>query len=548
MHLAVPEYHAQGICCFEVEGPFGEVMELPDLSARTLRKYNKGEYVFACTQNFEGWIKLAGATGWLRARDDSGVVLLSVRTPPEGLDVWALSDLWSAARAPDIPLSSAAVRALKDLEKRTLEESSNLFRNRPKGELASCHVTDADTKRGPSWFRQRLFAGLLAAACRNNYQAKSLAPGFVMTPRPPQLLADEEEERVQQPPARQRKHYLHGEPNAATSEAGPFASVLQTGRGVAAVKTSRAKSMPLPVYCTASMSERAHTARLFAKRNGTLKTQGIVDTQGVIYNANSNMADGIWSASQSRVVPLIHNIPDPPGRGIYYNGGSFVLFEDNVVVDPETEEVRGIYCPQSESITFFTDTLDPMASAARADGQDPIKLLERGHALFNHAAFVAALFFYDTTASVLTRNMVQGGPSDFYLNLIRDRAASMAECMYVGSTDHDDLLSRDIDLLLAAYPKDQQALEWLKLLEVSAKTSMDEMLRQPKIKKCEVCGDGPNTCAACYTVDVRCGSCQRPIQRDNCCARCRSVSYCNRLCQEDHWIEHRRVCNKKPRE
>merc|ERR1719353_1043879 len=76
--LVVPEYQPQGICCLEVVHKSGAtVHEKPSRQAPTIATRRLGEYVFAQSQSFDGWLHLASPdTGWVRIRDPQNGELL----------------------------------------------------------------------------------------------------------------------------------------------------------------------------------------------------------------------------------------------------------------------------------------------------------------------------------------------------------------------------------------------------------------------------------------------------------------------------------------
>ena len=78
---AVHEYQPQGVACFEVVFRTGvPVREAPDQSAKVLSTRKMGEYVFAKSQNFDGWVGLAGEDGWMLAATPDWGQLLRLRT------------------------------------------------------------------------------------------------------------------------------------------------------------------------------------------------------------------------------------------------------------------------------------------------------------------------------------------------------------------------------------------------------------------------------------------------------------------------------------
>eukprot|EP00913_Durusdinium_trenchii_P023255 g21833.t1 len=92
------------------------VRAFPSRDAIALCYRRRGELVFARSQNFAGWLRLAGEEGWMLAFAPEHGLLLQPRLAQETaeLDLWALCDLWNTFRRKKRMLSPADVKSLKD--------------------------------------------------------------------------------------------------------------------------------------------------------------------------------------------------------------------------------------------------------------------------------------------------------------------------------------------------------------------------------------------------------------------------------------------------
>ncbi|CAE7376463.1 unnamed protein product, partial [Symbiodinium necroappetens] len=203
--LAVEEPHPQGVCCLEIVYAQVAVRASPSRDAVALYYRRKGELVFARSQNFGGWLRLAGVSlseeGWMLAHAPEHGTLLRVREAltkrasammvatvvlmvvimtmlmammvTANADLWSLSDLWAAVRM----LSPTDVRSLKDAEEGTLLMADMDYEHHVKTGNAEClvedglllkaamkallsvqHMSEEDLKKPDDWIRQRLFA------------------------------------------------------------------------------------------------------------------------------------------------------------------------------------------------------------------------------------------------------------------------------------------------------------------------------------------------------------------------------------------------------
>eukprot|EP00434_Breviolum_minutum_P004794 symbB.v1.2.004224.t1/scaffold221.1/size262466/8 len=163
LRLAVPVYQPQGICSLEVVFKTGvPVRESPSRKAKTVATLKCGEYVFAQTQNFDGWLRIHGKpVGWVLANDSDWGELLRRRRRMNDVDLWALSDAWAAARARpgtgrSMGLSGKEVEALKELEERTVMEAKSLWqehRNNKDRLVAEGYLMGEDLLRTETWQR-----------------------------------------------------------------------------------------------------------------------------------------------------------------------------------------------------------------------------------------------------------------------------------------------------------------------------------------------------------------------------------------------------------
>ncbi|CAK0829110.1 unnamed protein product, partial [Prorocentrum cordatum] len=104
-------------------GPPGRpaARRVPSRDAEAIAMRYQGELVFARSQSFDQWVRLAGEEeGWmLAATEDMGELLLPLHGLPH-LDLWLLCDLWRSARASAAKgeLDQKAQSDLKDAEAR----------------------------------------------------------------------------------------------------------------------------------------------------------------------------------------------------------------------------------------------------------------------------------------------------------------------------------------------------------------------------------------------------------------------------------------------
>ncbi|OLP98730.1 hypothetical protein AK812_SmicGene18772 [Symbiodinium microadriaticum] len=212
----------------------------PSRDAVALYYRRKGELVFARSQNFGGWLRLAGVSlseeGWMLAHAPEHGTLLRVREAltkrasammvatvvlmvvimtmlmavmvTANADLWSLSDLWAAVRM----LSPTDVRSLKDAEEGTLLMADMDYEHHVKTGNAEClvedglllkaamkallsvqHMSEEDLKKPDDWIRQRLFAASsdaysLLRMAKEEPPLNELCPGdFKLTPRPPPM-------------------------------------------------------------------------------------------------------------------------------------------------------------------------------------------------------------------------------------------------------------------------------------------------------------------------------------------------------------------------
>ncbi|CAE7478188.1 PIP5K4 [Symbiodinium sp. CCMP2592] len=191
--LAVEEPHSQGVCCLEIVYAQVAVRASPSRDAVALYYRRKGELVFARSQNFGGWLRLAGEEGWMLAHAPEHGTLLRVREVTANADLWSLSDLWAAVRRKRRMLSPTDVRSLKDAEEGTLLMADMDYEHHVKTGNAECLVEDGlllkeDLKKPDDWIRQRLFAYSLLRMAKEEPPLNELCPGdFKLTPRPPPM-------------------------------------------------------------------------------------------------------------------------------------------------------------------------------------------------------------------------------------------------------------------------------------------------------------------------------------------------------------------------
>ncbi|CAE8610377.1 unnamed protein product [Polarella glacialis] len=201
IQLAIQEPQLQGICCLEVVYSQAAVRSAPSRDAPALCYRRKGEYVFARSQNFDGWLRLAGEDGcagedgWMLTFVPDHGTLLQPRLVEATihLDLWALSDVWAGVRRLRRMLSPQEVAALKEAEEGVLLITGMDFEHHVLTGNAGPLVEDKvlleeDLQRPEPWIRQRLFANTLHRMALEEPPLSNLLPAdFKLTPRPPPL-------------------------------------------------------------------------------------------------------------------------------------------------------------------------------------------------------------------------------------------------------------------------------------------------------------------------------------------------------------------------
>lgn len=214
--VAVKTYQPQGLCCFVVAAANGApVLTLPGRRGALLGLRGCGEYVFAQTQNFGGWVKLLGEEGWVCAGsspcDDAGDDSsgLPLRRRKAGCrDLWVLSALWAAARSSRSgALGPEVLCKLLDMEQRAVDAAISLLESAAQtggvnGLVIDGLLTEADLVKPGVWLRQRLFARVLTTMVRKDPWLRDLAPKLEPTtrpePLPPSRFPEDEEQEEEE--------------------------------------------------------------------------------------------------------------------------------------------------------------------------------------------------------------------------------------------------------------------------------------------------------------------------------------------------------------
>jgi len=193
LELVVRNYQSQGICCLEVCPSEAAVHKVPSEEGKVISTRGAGEFVFARSQSFNGWVRLVGNEGWMRGYGPSGAAVLRVVDPGmDDVDQWAVSDLWAAVRKEhDGILSRDTVSALKTLEEEALQKTyGRLSRCRPGREedYLALGLTEEDLQQSRVGISRRLFVLVLQELLESRSPpVLNHLPNLVFYKHPPQL-------------------------------------------------------------------------------------------------------------------------------------------------------------------------------------------------------------------------------------------------------------------------------------------------------------------------------------------------------------------------
>jgi len=569
LELAVPVYQPQGICSLEVVFKTGvPVRESPSRKAKTVATLKCGEYVFAQTQNFDGWLRIHGKPeGWVLANDSDWGELLRRRRRMNDVDLWALSDAWAAARARpgtgrSMGLSGKEVEALKELEERSVMEAKGLWqehRNNKDRLVAEGYLMGEDLLRTETWQRQRIFAHVLQKKSQTGEGwLRELIAGFKLSPRVlplPGVQGEQEEEDFyeeqqaqaaytqsyptypQGPEPTIRKGFFNGT-NGANGTNGT------NGGGHGAFDPAFEGTKPF-------------------EYKGKVYTMA---PNGVLFDP-PNQVMGIWNPDTQRLDPAAGMMPGCPYPAISYLGRTYILLPDQRLLDPETEQVVGSFNRETNEMDL-TDPklLQEVAAVKEATAADPAfgndgepvdmqEYVERGNQMVKAGRFKAAAGLFSEALKACSQQ--RAVDLDVEVDIIKSRAKCWKAIGCFAELQEDAQ-----KVLKLTGNRDQEALDWLRAAEENlsrrrpvsdAKAPSAASLAQaPPMTgsnalggfgaKCSQCNGLASKCAQCGAGMERCGYCSQPVSRANCCSRCHCTYYCGRECQRSHWKVHKLVC------
>ncbi|CAE7610544.1 unnamed protein product [Symbiodinium sp. CCMP2592] len=399
LELAVPVYQPQGMVCLEVVFKTGvPVREAPNRRAKTVATLKCGEFVFAHTQNFDGWLKLSGKPeGWVLANDSDWGELLRRRRRMNDIDLWALCDAWAAARAGpgtgrSMGLSGKEVQALKELEELTVAEAKALWQEHGSKKdylVSEGYLVPEDFLKTETWMRQRIFAHVLEKKSKTGEGwLRELISGFKLSPRVPPLpgiQGDQEEDDYyyaqQQASAQSFSQGLRqGFMNTQTGGQQGHADLGFCGnRGYAAFDPAFEGTKPF-------------------EYKGKMYTMA---PNGVVFDPPNQIPMGIWNPDTQRLDPAAGMMPGCPYPAISYLGRTYILLPDQRLLDPETEDIVGTFNRETSEIDLQHPTLLQQVGSMKELGSDPTfakdgepvdihEYIERGNQMVKAGRFKAA--------------------------------------------------------------------------------------------------------------------------------------------------------------
>ncbi|CAE7821027.1 unnamed protein product [Symbiodinium sp. CCMP2592] len=358
LELAVPVYQPQGMVCLEVVFKTGvPVRETPSRKAKTVATLKCGEYVFAHTQNFDGWLKLSGKPeGWVLANDSDWGELLRRRRRMNDIDLWAMCDAWAAARARpgtgrSMGLSGKEVEALKELEERTVMEAKALWQEHRSNKeylVSEGYLAGEDLLKTETWMRQRVFAHVLEKKSKSGEGwLRELISGFKLSSRVPPLpgIQGEQEEddyyAEQQAQAQSfsqglRKGFTNANGGAmGGAMGGPMGGAMGGQQGHGAFDPAFEGTKPF-------------------EYKGKIYTMA---PNGVLFDPPNQVPMGIWNPDTQRLDPAAGMMPGCPYPAISYLGRTYILLPDQRLLDPETEEIVGTFNRDTNEMDLQNPTL-----------------------------------------------------------------------------------------------------------------------------------------------------------------------------------------------
>jgi len=208
--VAIQGFHSQGICCLEVCCEQAHVREVPSPGSPAISTRYQGELVFARSQTFDGWVRLAGEHGWmLVGAEDLGQLLTPLCNLPH-VDLWLLRDVWAAARGANGDMDSKTSGLLKDAETKARLSSVQRFGQLEYVEEHRCWrhsegadqnlgdtgmLTEEDLQLSQASILRRLFASAFQTALREE-PLRGLVPEIRPSDKPVLLPVQEGDEEL----------------------------------------------------------------------------------------------------------------------------------------------------------------------------------------------------------------------------------------------------------------------------------------------------------------------------------------------------------------
>eukprot|EP00913_Durusdinium_trenchii_P005334 g4977.t1 len=283
LELAVPVYQPQGIACLEVVFKTGvPVRESPSRKAKTVATLKCGEYVFAQTQNFDGWLRIHGKPeGWVLANDSDWGELLRRR------------------------------RRMNDRH----------------GQRVFAHVLEKKSVAGEGWLRE-------------------LIAGFKLSTRAlplPGIQGEQEEEDFYE---EQQAAGIGAYPSypAASGPEPTIRKGFFNGNGTNGGGTAQLPSPKDWDFSTASSGHGAFDPAFEGTK--PFEYKGKVYTMapnGVLFDPPNQVPMGIWNPDTQRLDPAAGMMPGCPYPAISYLGRTYILLPDQRLLDPETEQIVGTF-------------------------------------------------------------------------------------------------------------------------------------------------------------------------------------------------------------
>lgn len=591
INLAVPVYQSQGMCCFEVVCKTGAaVREKPSKSAAVVSTRKCGEYVFAKTQNFDGWIRLSGMgdEGWMLASDAEHGRLLARRRGVQDVDLWALCDAWAAARSRPGPHKTAGmglrdIQALKELEERLVKESRALFDEHVRGGnprrlVHDGLLEDEELRRSASYARQRIFARLLLLKAQTGEAwIRELLTGFSLTPRVQPLPGQADDEDFDDDDfygsyygaGGGQEKFGYGGSGMGSSFGGrtttsstrsnggysggrdSYDSYDRSGPKEPAVKPGffhkkPSKGGPSP------LDEHLDGTRPF-EYNG--KTYAMA-ANGVVFDPPNQVPMGIWNPDTRRIDPAAGMMPGCPYPAISYMGKTFILLPDHKLLDPETEEVIGSFNPETNELeldeflfnqgaTRNIRTKDKPLDPVFDDGEpvDVQDFLKRGEQMCKAGRYRAASGFYTEALKGISKQ--KAVDVDLELEILRNRCKCWKQ---LGC--HKELLEDAERILSVTKGGDKEAEDWRRDAndEIVGKsgrggaksgypsrpapspTPQQEVRTTPAPAPTPSVPERKGTCSQCNGLSSKCAQCGAGMERCAHCAKPVNRSNCCSRC------------------